>query len=88
LCWRRGCVKYRGRAGSPRGFRGEPAAPPTALRIESFHPVTERNGIVIPDSTPWKENIQFFAWKPPEAVEKIDTLQPYKTLEFKLPSPR
>jgi hypothetical protein len=58
------------------------------LRIESFHPVIGKDGFVIADCTPEKVLIHFFAWKPAEAAEKIDTLQPYKTLEFKLPGSR
>ena len=74
-----------GPRGFPSGFRGVLAAPPTDLKAEPLLPVLEKNGFVIADFTSENVTIQFFAWKPPEPVEKIDTLQPYKILELKLP---
>ena len=74
-----------GPRGFPSAFRGMLAAPPTDLKVEPLLPVLEKNSFVIVDFTPQKVEIQFFAWRPPEPVEKIDTLQPYKVLEFKVP---
>jgi hypothetical protein len=45
----------------------------------------EKNGFVIVDFTREKVVIQFYAWKPPEPLEAIDTLEPYHTLELKVP---
>lgn len=74
-----------GPRGFPSGFRGMLAEPPTDLKVEPIMPVLEKNGFIVADFTPEKVTIQFFAWRPPEPVEKIDTLQPYQTLEFKVP---
>ncbi|HSR11143.1 MAG TPA: hypothetical protein VLS90_06830, partial [Thermodesulfobacteriota bacterium] len=77
-----------GPRGFPSGFRGILAAPPTALKTEGMLPVLEKNGFVIADFTPEKIIIQFFAWKPPEPEEAIDTIQPYHILEMKIPGAR
>jgi hypothetical protein len=74
-----------GRRGFPSSFRGLVAKPPTAIKLEEILPVLEKNGFVIADFTREKVVIQFFAWRPPEPLDAIDTLEPYQVLEFKIP---
>ncbi len=74
-----------GPRGFPSGFRGLTARPPTDLTVQEGLSSVEKNGFVIVDFTPGKVVIQFYAWKPPEPLEAIDTLQPYQTLELKVP---
>jgi hypothetical protein len=74
-----------GPRGFPSGFRGLTAKPPTDLMVQEGLPSVEKNGFVIVDFTREKVVIQFYAWKPPEPLEAIDTLQPYHTLELKVP---
>lgn len=68
----------------PSAFRGMVAEPPTELTVEEgLHPI-EKNGFVIVDFTPAKIVVQFYAWKPPEPIEAIDTMEPYHILELKV----
>jgi len=76
-----------GRRGFPSSFRGLVAKPPTAIKLEEILPISEKNGFIIADFTSEKVVIQFFAWRPPEPLDKIDTLGPYRTLEFHIPKP-
>ena len=71
-----------GPRGFPSAFRGTPALPPNDLIVEEGLKSVERNGFIILDITPKKITIRFFAWKPPDPVEAIDTLEPYHTLEL------
>ncbi|UCD57855.1 MAG: hypothetical protein JSV16_01725 [Candidatus Hydrogenedentota bacterium] len=75
----------------PRGFpsgalRRMVAQPPTGLTVEERLPCVEKNGFVIVDFAPHKITIRFFAWKPPEPLNAIDTLEPFHILELKLPN--
>ena len=74
-----------GPRGFPSGFRGGIAEPPTDLIMEIGLPSVERNGFVIADFTPEKIKVSFYAWKPPEQLEAIDTMEPYHILELNLP---
>ena len=58
------------------------AEPPTDLTVEEDLQSLEKNGFVIADFTPDKIVVKFYAWKPPEPIEAIDTLEPHHTLEL------
>jgi len=74
-----------GPRGFPSGFRGGVAEPPTDLTMEIGLASVEKNGFVIVDFTPGKIKISFYAWKPPEPLEKIDAMEPYHILELNRP---
>lgn len=72
----------------PRGFpsglvRKMKAQAPHALNTRELMPVLEKNAFILMDFTPEKVTVRFFAWRPPEPVNAIETLQPHLTLEFK-----
>jgi hypothetical protein len=60
------------------------AAPPTGLKVEEGLKPLEKNGFIIADFTPEKILIKFYAWRPPEPIEAIDTMEPHHTLELKV----
>jgi len=65
-------------AGWPSAMRGSAPVVPSALRLESPAPITERNGFTIVDVTPDSVRVRLFAWRSELAsVEAIDTLAPY-----------
>ena len=68
----------------PSAFRGMVAEPPTGLKVEEGLKALEKNGFVIADFTPEKIVIKFYAWKPPEPIEAIDTMEPHHTLELEV----
>lgn len=49
--------------------------------VEKLKPV-EKDGFALVDITPEKMTIRLFAWSSKEPVEKIDSLQPYYTIEI------
>lgn len=61
------------------------AAVPTDLTVEEELPIAEKNGFVIADLTPDKIVIRFYAWKPPDPPEAIDSLEPVHVLELSVP---
>ena len=74
----------------PRGFpsgavRKMVAQPPTDLTVEEWLAPVEKDGFMIADFMPDKIVIQFYAWRPPEPLEAIDTLEPFHSLELKIP---
>jgi hypothetical protein len=73
-----------GPRGFPSGFRGAVAQPPTDLLVQEGLAALEKNGFVIAEFTRDRATIQFYAWKPPEPVEAIDTLKPHHTLSLTL----
>ncbi len=66
----------------PSAFRGMVAEPPTELTVEEDLKPLEKNGFIIADVTPGKIAIKFYAWRPPEPIEAIDTLEPHHSLEL------
>jgi hypothetical protein len=74
-----------GSRGFPSAFRGMVAEVPNRLTVEEGLPILEKNGFIIADFTPGRIVIRFFAWRPPEPVEAIDSLEPFHVLELKLP---
>jgi len=68
----------------PSAFRGMVAEPPTGLTVEEDLEALEKNGFIIADFTSEKIVVKFYAWKPPEPIEAIDTLEPHHTLELEV----
>lgn len=68
--------------GFPSKFRNVPPQIPEAVEmVEKLKPV-EKDGFALVDITPEKMTIRLFAWSSKEPVEKIDSLQPYYTIEI------
>lgn len=78
------CVGTLGSSGPgfPTMFRGIGAEIPTSLEMdEPFKPL-EKNGFSIIDVTADKMVIKMYAWRPPESVDDISTLEPFFTKEI------
>jgi hypothetical protein len=71
-----------GLAGWPSGPRGLGPAAPAALTLERNAKPMEKNGFTIVDVTPDKIVCQMFAWREPDPLQAIATLQPYDVLEI------
>ena len=73
--------------GWPSGRRGTGAMPPAHLdMVEEVKPI-EQHGFTIVDFTPDKMVLRFFKWDvKTQAVEAIDTLQPFHTTELVRPT--
>lgn len=72
--------------GWPSAFRHVGAKPSSLVQLEEVFPPLEKNAFTIIDVTPEKIVVQLFAWRPPDPIEAIDTLQPAFT--FELPARR
>jgi hypothetical protein len=66
----------------PSAFRGIGASPPSQLIVEEVVKPLEKNSFTIIDVTPQKLKFRLFAWRPPEPVEKISTLEPLHIFEI------
>ena len=64
----------------PSSFRGIVAKPPTDLEMEERLSCVEKNGFIIADFTTTEITIRFFAWRPPEPLEDIDTMESFHQL--------
>jgi hypothetical protein len=62
----------------PSAFRGLVAEPPTDIAMEEKLSPVEKNGFVIVDIDREKMVIDYYAWREPEPVEKIDSMEPYR----------
>jgi hypothetical protein len=71
-----------GAAGWPSSARGLAPAAPGALTLERNMRPMEKNGFSIVDVTPDKMVCSLFAWREPDPVEAIASLQPYDVLEI------
>ena len=73
--------------GWPSGRRGTGAMPPAHLdMVEEVKPI-EQHGFTLVDFTPDKIVLRFFKWDwKTEAVDKIDTLQPFHVAELVRPA--
>ena len=72
-----------GDGGWPSVFRGIGALPSKVLEMEESLKPVEENGFAIVDFTPADLTIRYFKWKAGrDAVEAIDTLQPFKTTKL------
>lgn len=70
------------RAAWPSRVRGIGATAPTSIKLERNVDPIEKNGFSIIDVTPEKITANMFAWREPEAVDSIDTLEPFDVVEI------
>lgn len=70
------------RAGWPSFARGTAPATPHALRASLSEPALERNGFTLMDVESDRITVRQFAWREPQPVEAIDTLEPFQTFEI------
>src|SRR6266702_1789190 len=78
-----------GDEGWPSAFRGMRPQIPAGLEFEELYPATERHGFILLDMTPDRVTVRFFQWDyRKESPEAIDTLQPFRTSEWKRPAAR
>src|SRR5207253_2831414 len=78
-----------GDQGWPSAFRGMRPRIPAGLEFEELYPATERHGFILLDMTPDRVMVRFFQWDyRKESPEAIDTLQPFRTSEWKRPAAR
>ncbi len=75
-----------GRRMWPSSFRGLVSEPPVELTAEQGLAPVEKNGFIIADFTAQKAVIKFYAWRPPQPLEAIDSLTPYHVLELQNPT--
>ncbi|MGH8810098.1 MAG: hypothetical protein ACREX0_19650 [Noviherbaspirillum sp.] len=71
-----------GAAGWPSGPRGLGPGTPGALTMERNTKPMEKNGFSIVDVTPDKTVCRLFAWREPDPLEAISSLEPYDVLEI------
>ena len=78
------CVGPLGSAGPafPSAIRGTPAQVPSLLAVDESVAPLEKNGFTLIDVSPQKIRLQLFAWRPPEPLDKIDSLQPFHIEEI------
>lgn len=74
-----------GPLGWPSAFRHVPASPPTRIELEEDLTPVEQNGFTLVDFTPDKVVFRFFAWRPEQGEQAIDTLEPFHTFEVVTP---
>ena len=81
-----GTIGTRPEGWPSNGIRGIPATPSAVLDLaEQIKPI-EQHGFVLADFTPDKIVLRFFAWDvKTQAVEAIDTLQPFHTAQLGRP---
>jgi hypothetical protein len=72
-----------GDLGFPSAFRDTPPKVPSQLTVEEMLKPLEKNAFTILDVTPESIRFRLFAWRPPQAVEEIDRLEPILTFELK-----
>ena len=67
-------------------FRGTPALPPAHLDIQEDIKPIEQHSFTVVDFLPDKITLRFFKWDvKSDAVEKIDTLEPFRIVELPRP---
>jgi hypothetical protein len=72
--------------GWPSGRRGTGARPPAHLDMDEAIKPIEQHGFVLADFTPEKIALRFFKWDwKTQAVEAMDTLEPFHTTELGRP---
>ena len=73
--------------GWPSGRRGTGAMPPAHLDIDEQVKPIEQHGFTLVDFTPDKMVLRLFKWDwKTQAVEAIDTLEPFHTAELMRPA--
>jgi hypothetical protein len=82
------CVGTVGSAGPafPSAFRGTPPQVPSQLVLEQSLQPTEKNGFTLFDVRRDVILVRMFAWRPPEPLDHIDTLEPFHSFEITLAS--
>jgi hypothetical protein len=71
-----------GDIGFPSAYRGTQAQPPSLLTVEELLRPIEKNGFTIVDVAETGINLRAFAWRPPEPVEAVDSLEPAFTYDL------
>lgn len=66
----------------PSAFRGLVAEPPNDITMTETMPPLEKNGFVIVDVYPDQMTVKYYAWREPEPVEAIDTLEAHHETVF------
>lgn len=69
--------------GWPSSARGIAATASTQVRLERGIDPVEKNGFSIIDVTPDRVTVSLFAWREPDPVEAIDSLEPYDVVEVR-----
>jgi hypothetical protein len=72
-----------GDLGFPSAFRDTPPKIPSQLAVEEMLKPLEKNGFTILDVSPESIRFRLFAWRPPQPVDQIDTLEPILDFELK-----
>ena len=68
----------------PSAFRGIGATPPLHLDMQEDVKPIEENGFILADLTPDRIVMRYFRWNAHrDSVESIDSLEPFRTTEFK-----
>jgi hypothetical protein len=75
-----------GRPGWPSLVRGLRALPPAGLDVDEGLPALEENGFTIADFTPERITLRYFKWKLGRPESDLDTLEPFRTTTFGVPS--
>lgn len=71
----------------PSAVRGVAPQPASSLAAEALAKMTERNGFTLVDVTPDRMVFRLFAWREPQPLSDIDTLEPYATVNVPRPNP-
>ncbi|GAC10100.1 hypothetical protein [Paraglaciecola chathamensis] len=58
---------------------------PTDMELENLFPPLEKNGFSIIDVTPEKITVNMFAWRQPESVDAIETMEPFFSYDIARP---
>lgn len=67
----------------PSFFHHVDNSPSLTVTASEAFPVTEKNGFTIIDVTPEKLTFRMFTWRPPQAADLIDVMEPAMTYEVK-----
>jgi phosphodiesterase/alkaline phosphatase D-like protein len=70
--------------GYPSFYRKVQAAPSSLVTAAEHFKPQEKNGFTIIDITPEKIRFDLYSWRPPEAIEKIETMAP--VFSYEIPS--
>lgn len=66
-------------SGWPSFARGVAPATPARLSAQDFRAPQEKNGFTLIDVEPQAVTVRQFAWREPQTVEAIDSLEPFET---------
>jgi hypothetical protein len=67
----------------PSAVRGVGGTAATSVTMERNIDPIEKNGFSIIDVTPGQITVRLFAWREPDPVESIDTLEPFDVVEIR-----